>query len=228
MAIFAWMKQTGSTPYPIACRWISWLIVLAFTCYWLMTLGLAFFSNRLSSIAPHQTFLYHTFCRQNWQLFAATKVYNRQMNVIIRDKRVPAVTDTIDLVQHLLAKKRKYAPFNNYQDAMEKILYLTMNDVEIQMKRQKAVAKKQFPGMPEEFYIRQASMMVTTDSLNQQGINNIVVFTKDIITAKKIDTAGKEYQLCIRHQYIPPAKPTGPFVEGGNGQTVFISAYKSF
>ena len=150
------------------------------------------------------------------------------MNVIIRDKQIPTLTDTIDLEKHLLAKKRKYAPFNNYQDAMEKILYLTMNGVEIQMKRQKAVAKKQFPGMPEEFYIRQASRMVTADSLNQEGINNIIAFSKDIITAEKIDTAGKEYQLCIRHKYIPPAKPKGPFVEGDNGQTVFISAYKSF
>ena len=150
------------------------------------------------------------------------------MNVIIRDKQIPTLTDTIDLVQHLLAKKREHAPFNNYQDAMEKILYLTMNDVEIQVNRQKAVAKKQFPGRPGDFYMHQASMMVTADSLNQQGINNIVAFTKDIITAEKIDTVGKEYQLCIRHKYIPPAKPKGSFVEEGNRQTVFISTYKSF
>jgi hypothetical protein len=228
MVIFDCMKQPGSTPYPIACRWISWLVVLLFAGYWFMTLGLAFFKTQLSSVAPHQSFLYQTFCRQDWHLFAATKLYNRQMNVIIRSKQIPVLADTIDLEQYLLAKKREHAPFSNYQEAMEKILHGTMNEVEIQVNQQKAVAKKQFPGRSEDFYVQQASGMVMADSLNQQAIKNIVVFAKDMLTTEKMDTAGKEYQLSIRHKYIPPPKSKGPLVGEDKVQTVFISAYKSF
>ena len=121
------MKPAATTSYNITYKWLSCCLVLAVACYWLMTFGLVFFGSKVSSAIPKPTLLYRTFARQNWRLFAITKLYNRQMNFIVRDKQNPAKADTTDLVQYLLTEKRAYAPFNNYEDALDRILYIEMN-----------------------------------------------------------------------------------------------------
>jgi len=220
------MKPTGTTSYSIAYKWLSGCVVLAAVYYWLMTLGLVFFGGKVSSAAPRQTLLYRTFCRQNWRLFAVTKLYNRQMNFIVRDKQNPAKADTVDIVQYLLAEKRSYAPFNNYEDALDRILYLEMNDLEILMGRSKAVLIKQFPNKAAGFYLQQAAAQVEADSLHQQSIHNIVAFGKYVMQEKGLDTTGKEYQINIVHKYIPPSNSKEPTVRGGDEQVIFVSTYK--
>ena len=222
------MKPAGTASYNIAYKWLSWCLVLAVACYWLMTFGLVFFGSKVSSAVPKPTLLYRTFARQNWRLFAITKLYNRQMNFIVRDKQNPAKADTTDLVQYLLTEKRAYAPFNNYEDALDRILYIIMNGVEIQMNQKKTILQKQFPNKPADFYMQHAAVLVETDSLHQENIENIVAFGKYVMERKKTSTAGKEYQLSIIHKYISPAKPKEASVPQGDEQIVFISSYKSF
>lgn len=221
------MKPTGTTSYTIAYKWLSYGVVLVAVYYWLMTLGLVFLGSKVAAAAPRQTLVYRTFCRQNWRLFAVTKLHNRQMNFIIRDKQNPVKADTIDMVQYLLAEKRTYAPFNNYEDALDRILYLEMNEVEMRMIRCKKSLIKQFPNQPASFYMQQAAAQVEADSLHQQSIRNILAFGKYILQQKGLDTTGKEYQVSIVHKYIPPSKPKNPRVPGSDEQNIFISTYKS-
>ena len=150
------------------------------------------------------------------------------MNFIVRDKQTPANADSTDLVQYILTEKRKYAPFNNYEDALDRILYIEMNGVEVQMNAMKTGLKKQFPGRTPDFYMQQASMLVEADSLHHVNIDNIVAYGKYIMQREKKDTAGKEFQISIVHKYIPPAKPKEPSAEGSDEQIIFISFYKSF
>lgn len=222
------MKVTETTSYKIAYKWLSYAVVLAVAYYWLMTLGLVFFSKPVSSLVPNQTLLYRTFARQNWRLFAITKLYNRQMNFIIRDKNKPAKADTTDLVQYLLTEKRAYAPFNNYEDALDRILYLEMNGVEVLMIRRQELLKKQFPNNTADFYMRQAAVQVAADGQYQQHIDNIVAYGKYMMQRERKDTTGKEYQISIIHTYISPAKPKQPIVPGSDKQLIFISSYKTF
>jgi hypothetical protein len=226
--IFDTMKASEINVYNKVCKWLSLFVVLAVIYYWLMTIGMVFFGNKISLIAPRQAFLYRTFCRQNWGLFARTKVYNRQMNFIIREKEHPSVTDTIDLERYLIAEKRKYAPFNNYQETMEKILHATMNALEIQVDEEITKIKKRYPGKSPDFYIQQASITIQADSLIHQHIDNIISFGKDVMKIKKIDFAGKEYQLCIIHKFIPPVNSKELPATESNKQIIFISAYKPF
>lgn len=221
------MKPTGTTSYPVAYKWLSYCIVSVTVCYWLMTLALVFFRTQADAAAPRTALAYRTFCRQNWRLFAITKLYNRQMNFIVRDKQNPAKADTVDLVQSLLAEKRNYAPFNNYEDALDRILYLEMNDVEIRMIYWKNSLTKQFPDKATDFYLQQAVAKVEADSLHQQSIQNILAFGKYILQKKGWDTKGKEYQLHIVHRYIPPATPKNPKAPGSDEQNIFISTYKA-
>ncbi len=222
------MKPGEITSKKIAYKWLSYCIAAVVAYYWLITFGLVFFSKPVSSIAPHQTFLYRTFCRQNWRLFAITKVYNRQMNFIVRDKQNPQKADTTDLVQYLLTEKREYAPFNNYEDALDRILYLEMNGVEVLMNEQKKKLKERLPDSTAQFYWQQASLQVDTNTRYHQNIDNIIAYGRYMIQREKKDTAGKEYQISIVHKYISPALPKEPSTPGADEQTIFISSYKSF
>lgn len=148
------------------------------------------------------------------------------MIFIVRDKQHPANTDTTDLVQYLLTEKRAYAPFNNYEDALDRILYLEMNGVEVLMNRRKGALKKQLPNNTADFYMRHAAVQVAADSQYQQHIDNIVAYGKYMMQREKKDTMGKEYQISIIHKYIAPAKPKEPAVPGSDEQLIFISAYK--
>jgi len=222
------MKVSEVNLYNKVCKWLSLLVVLAGASYWLMTIGMVFFGNKLSSIAPRQAFLYRTFFRQNWGFFATGKMYNRQMNFIIREKDNPSVTDTIDLERYLIAEKRKNAPFNNYQEAMEKILFATMNAIETQVNQEIAKIKKQSPGKSPHLYMQQASITVIDNSMNQQHVENIISFGKEIMKIKKMDFVGKEYQLCMIGKFIPPVNSSGVPAAESKGQIIFISAYKPF
>lgn len=212
---------------PIVYKWLSWLLLLAFAYYWLLTFGLVLFSKTVSARFPHQTVLYRTFARQNWRLFAISKVYNRQMLLVTRSIQNPAATDTTDIVQYFLAIKRDAAPFNNYEDAMDRILYIVMNGVEMQMINYKKTLQQQNPNKPASFYLAQCSALVEADA-RQEGINNIVAFAKYMLKKKKISTAGKEYQLIITHKFIQPSSPPSGSVANGSIQTIFASTFKPF
>lgn len=220
------MKPTGASSYRLAYKWLSWCIVLAFGYYWLITFGLVLFGNKVSSAIPRHTVAFRSVARQNWRMFVFTKVYNRQMLFITRDAANPAQTDTIDLVQYLLAEKRAHAPFNNEQDAHERILYIVMNGVEVRVHHHEKKIKDSLPGKTAAFYRQQAIEAVSSDTAHQQEINNITGYARNIMQQRKINTNGKEYQLIINHTYIPPSKPADPAVPGGDEQVIFISGYK--
>lgn len=177
-------------------------------------------------MVPRQAFLYRTFCRQNWIFFANTTDYNLQLNFIVREKKNSSATDTIDLERYLVSEKRKYAPFNNYQYAMEKILYATINALETSMHQEITKIRKQYPEKSPDFYIQQASLAVQADSMNQQHIKNIVSFGKEVMKTKQMDYAGKEYQFCIIHKFIPPVNSQELPATESKRQIIFISAYK--
>jgi hypothetical protein len=220
------MKPTEASPYRLAYKWLTWFILLAFGYYWIITTGLMIFGNGVSSAIPNQTFVYRTFARQNWRMFAFAKVYNRQMLFITRDIANPSQTDTTDLVQYLLAEKRAYAPFNNKQDAVEKILYLIMNDLEVRVHNYEKKIKDTLPGKTAALYKQLAIEAVKADTAHQLEINNIRSYGHAALQQMKRSAAGKEYQLIIKHIYIPPSKPALPVVPGGNEEILFISNYK--
>ncbi len=220
------MKPTPAVTYKIVYKLFSWCILLAALCYWAFTFGLVLFAKQVALITPSPTLLYRTFARQNWRLFAISKVYNRQMLFITRDKQKPSQSDTIDIVQYLLAEKRKYAPFNNYQDALDRILYLEMNGVESQMIKHKTALKNLYPGKPPLFYLEESSGLVLSDSFRKNNLENIAAFGKYMMEKKNIPANGKEYQLIITHKFIPPSIPADTVVAANGTETVFISNYK--
>jgi phosphoketolase len=180
------MKPASSGTYHIAYKWLSYALLLAVIYYWIFTIGAVYFNKPLNAATPRQALLYRTFARQNWRLFAVSKVYNRQMLFVTRDIKNPANSDTTDLEQYLLAEKRAYAPFNNYEDALDRILYSVMNGVESRGYRERPIIEKKFPGQPAAFYLQQTSAFIEADTAHMQDLYNIKAFAKYILDEKKL------------------------------------------
>ncbi len=219
--------QTANKPtYPIAYKWLSYGIVLAFVYYWLFTIAIIFLPKTINTVTPRQAVVYTAFVRQNWQLFAASKVYNRQLNVVLRDKITQQPTDTIDLVQYSIAEKRQQAPFNNYEDAIDHILYKEMNGLERQLAVKKKLLQQQFPGRADSFYMQQSSLLLEQDSL-QQNLQNLMNYAKYVLQKKKINTTNKEFQLTEVHKYIQPPLPVYSIAGDSTAEPLFISTFKN-
>lgn len=183
------------------------------------------FRDKLPSVLPRQAAVYKTFLHQEWRLFEIARNHNRKMNIIVRDKINPLQADTVDMVQYLVAQKRKYAPFNNYEDAMERLLSNIMNRLENQLTGNKEALKKKFPGKPESFYMEQTSLLTEADTMHNENLQNIIAYGKYILEKQKINTAGKEYKLSLIYKYIPPENTA---LKGNAEDIIFTTAYKNF
>ena len=212
----------------IAYKWFSYFIVFAFAYYWMFTIGMIFLPKKMGTVSGRQAGIYGAFARQNWRLFASTKLYNRKLNLVIRDKANHLQTDTIDLVNYSISQKRKYAPFNNYEDAIDKLLYQQMNALEVQLLEKKAFLKTKFPNKPDSFYMLQSSALVDLDSLQQVNIQNLTDYGKYVLKQTEKNLAGKEFQLIQLHKFIPPQIPVYSLPGDISTEPIFISSFKSF
>jgi hypothetical protein len=220
------MNTNAASWKDVLFKWVSGCLLLAFVYYWLFTLSLVFFNRSTHAAAPRQSSLYASFFNQNWRLFAVTRNHSNELNFVVRTVGRLSETDTIPLVSYSMAKKKQYAPFNNYEDALERLLFLAMNDLENAAEKKKALVQKQFPGNNEMFYVQQGSMLVENNRYNQSTIKNLENYGKYVVRQQHADTSGKEFQLIFVQHYILPA--IAPFVpaDKSNNDTIFISTYK--
>lgn len=209
----------------IAHKWLSFGLLLAFVYYWLFTFSLVFFNKTTYSVAPRQYLFYYSFFNQNWRLFSSTKTYSDEVNLLVRKINSTAATDTIKLVSYNMAERRKYAPFNNYEEVLERMFILAATDIGTLAEKNVLRLKREFPGKEENFYITQASAAIEKNSLHSGHLTNLENYCKYVLSRKNIDTAGKEFQLVIVHNYILPAKP--PVVSANNNATIFVSTFKA-
>ena len=222
------MKPQQASSYPIAYRRLSYCVITVFICFWAATITNVYFRSKLDAAVPRANALYKVFWRQSWRLFAHTKLYNRQLNIFIRDSANNNKTDSVDIVQYSLAQKRKYAPFNNYEEGLDRILFTMMGIMERRYKEWEATVKKQSPGKPQEWYVLQASSLLLADTTHDDNLKNLLAFTKNMLQDEKISTAGKEYQLQLTYKYTPPQMPPAGSFSKGPIQIIFQTGYKPF
>ena len=213
-----------AAPVKIAFKTLSVVLIGAFVYYWALTLALVFFYRPIRSASPRQVGIYSSFWRQNWHLFAYTKVYNRELNLLIRDT-LTGHTDTTDIVQWSVGEKRSHAPFNNYQDALDHLLYVFMNSLENQVSIRYKQAEKVLSGQPDSVYMRIAS-----DSVAARAgyLHNLNAYMRLMLASKKTDTSGKVYSLQLVHHFVPPRTAPAGSTPGNRFQTVFQSPFKPF
>jgi hypothetical protein len=222
------MQPDERPKYIIAYRWLSYCIVVAFACYCLFTLSVIFLPKTTHSIMPRQKAVYNAFVRQNWQLFTVTQVYVKELNFVLRDKLNRQQTDTIPLVKYLINEKRKHAPFNNYEDALDALVHRYMYGVELRLTEKRRLLKKQYPGQTDSFYMRQSSLLLENDSLHREYLDNLISFGKYVLRQQHIDTVNREFQLVQVHNYTLPKKPQFFLAGDSLREPVFMSTYKSW
>ena len=208
-------------PANIAYPKLSALLIGAFVYFWLLTIAVGMFYRPVRNYCHRQVLVYNTFWRQNWRLFAYTKLYNRQLNLLIHHPHQSGKTDTLDIVQWSLSQKRSHAPFNNYQDALDHLLYNFMNTLEMQMSQQLQPLAAGHPGISDSARLLAASAKLAAQP---EILHNLVAYAIMMMKDRKPDTTGCTYSLQLVHRFIPPATSK----EGATQRILFQSPFQPF
>ncbi len=222
------MLTKNSSKTTIAYEWLSYGLLIAFVYYWLFTLGYVFFSKKTNNALPRQYAVYKTFFRQHWALFAKTKVCNIELMMVIRDKTNPQQQDSIKLIRELIINKKKYAPFNNYYDAIDHLTQWDILKQDWDLERKRKVLEKQYSGKPGSFYLQRSFVMLKNDSSSRSTFQNLVNYAKYTLRQNGTDTVNKEFCLIQYNVYIKPALPKHPDAGEPNKETTLISSFSSF
>jgi hypothetical protein len=207
---------------------LSFLLLAGFLYYWIFTISLVFFSKPTREAFPRQSLVYSSLFNQNWRLFSYTKKYSVQLNLVLRTINSSSTTDTINLASYIMAEKRKYAPFNSYEDALEKLVHSTVTSTGEDAAKKAAQLKKEVAGKDDFFYVEQSSAAIEKDNRNKDNLTNLENYARNAMLEMDIDTKGKEFQLIIFHHYILPSTAPGSQAFNTNDQTIFFSSYKPF
>jgi hypothetical protein len=208
------------TKSAIAYPLLSYGILLLFAWYGIFTVVMLFIPKTTAQYLPRQAAVYHVFFVQNWHLFAQTKLYNRELNMIVSDS-LTGQKDTIDLVHYSITQKRKHAPCNQYEDAIDHLLFFSMNQLEMRLTEKEQELKKADSLQPVAFYLQKSCMQVRQDSAGKRILQNFHQYGTYVLRQMNKPVAGKHIQFEILHRYIAPAQPPlGPFTVG-NIQKVF-------
>ena len=127
--------------FPIAYKWISFIAVLGFVYYWIFTLFSIGLAKSFTSKFPKQHIVHNVLVRQNWKLFSNPSILNRHIVFITRDINNIDKTDTLNLTTYFIKNRIKDAPFNNYDDALDHILYRIGYYFEEQLKKKIELVK---------------------------------------------------------------------------------------
>lgn len=220
------MQQKIQSANKIAWPWLSAAAIVAFIIYWLFTVAIIFKGNKLQTTAPLTTAVYYSFINQNWHLFADTKLYNRELYLVVKDSTGFYKNDSIALLKFIIDEKRKQAPFNNKADATDHLIYRIVNKLEQQLYEQKKILQKKYPGLGNAFYMLQASRMVEQDSLHRTNLQSLENFAKYVMQQKNISTTAKQFQLILTYRYIQPPAGQTPIDKNHLEQIVFTSKFK--
>ncbi len=212
----------------IIYKWFSLCLLFSFVYYWVFTISLVFFNKPTREAFPRQSLVYSSLFNQNWRLFSYTKKYSVQLNLVVRTINSASETDTINLAGYIMAERRKYAPFNSYEEALERLVHTTITNTGEDAEKKTAQLKKEVTGKDDFFYVEQSSAVIEKDNRNKDNLTNLENYARNALHEMDIDTKGKEFQLIIFHHYILPSTAPGSQAFNTNDQTIFFSSYKPF
>lgn len=205
---------------------LCWVVLLGFVYYWAFTMAMVFFNRKTKSIAPQQARIHASFFNQNWRLFSKPKTYSKEINFIVRSINNPSVADTLYIEQYWMLQKRENAPFNSYEDAVERALNSILIDIDRIADAKKEYFLQQAQSSEENNAMLQLVNFLETDPHQKKNMTTLEQYGKYILTQKQIATSGKEFQMIFVRNYILPA--TAPLYQPGNinMEVIFTSAYK--
>lgn len=216
------MTVSKNLPNQPAFRWISISAVLLFILYWIFSLCTLFFPKTVNRALPKTRSIYHAFMKQDWKLFAYTQPYYREMMVIVRDDNHPGATDTIRLINDILAMKRASAPLINKADAIDRMMFYDANRLEALLYSD-SNNKNEYrcQGSPSCF-----DSLIATNAAARQSLNNFERYALTVAGRLKIPLTNRSFQLMMIHE--PTPVPGGKPAPGRTFKIIFSTSYKKW
>ncbi|MFY8127673.1 MAG: hypothetical protein ACOVMM_04800 [Chitinophagaceae bacterium] len=224
------MEVNNQNKSPVAYRTVSYIAISCFIGYWIITLLMVGLSKTLKKISPKTHYAYNLTIRQNWHLFSNPSKYNKHVFFVIRQKNKPQQTDTLDITRYFIDKRIAKAPFNNYYDNLDHVLFRISHYLEAENIATINKLKKQDSLQTNFWYIVQSSKITATKQPPIIHYTNLIGMCKQVLLNENIDTTAREYQLLLKNIYIPPHKLSDKAYDVENRQVVpcFVSPYFSF
>lgn len=224
------MEDTTQNKLPIAYRTISYVAICCFLIYWILTSLIIGLPKTLKKISPKTHHAYTLVIRQNWHLFSNPSIYNKQVLFVVRQIKNPQKTDTFNITRYFISQRIARAPFNNYYDNLDHVLFRISHYLETENIATLNKLKKQDSLQSNLWYIQQSSKISAAQEPPIVHFTNLLNISKQVLIDEKIHTVGKEYQLVIKNNYIPPHKLSHIEYDVQDGIVVpcFVSPYYSF
>lgn len=224
------MEAVHQNKLPVAYKLASYFAIFCFLVYWFITSFMIAMPKTLKNVAPKTFYTYNVVIRQNWHLFSNPSVYNKHVLFVLRDKKNHDKTDTLNITKYFINERIARAPFNNYYDNLDHVLYRISHYLEGDNVKTINQLKKQDSLQTNLWYIQQSCSISVLKNPPITHFTNLIGMCKQVLVHEKINTAGKEYQLLIKNNYIPPHKLSNVEYDVQNGivYPCFITPFYSF
>lgn len=202
---------------------LLFLALLVFAGYWLLTLGLTFLPATVSGFLPRVSRGYRAFIKQDWKLFSSTAGYNRKVMLVFHDTLPGAKTDTFQLWEELLALKKRSAPLNNSEDAVDHLFFWCVNGLEHQVDDGKEHWHSLYPGQTDSFLVRRSSADIASDTIRASAFRSILVYGRSVyLRSGRVLPRGR-VEMIVSRDFITPLKPKPEKWHSGQRQYTFFS-----
>lgn len=197
--------------------------LLVFAGYWLFTLGITFLPASMARIFPRASMGYRAFIKQDWRLFSSTAGYNRKVMLVFYDTVPGAHADTFQLWEEIVALKKKAAPFNNSEDAVDHLFFQVVNGLERQVDEGKDHWYSLSPDQTDSFYVCRGSADIASDTIRASAFRSILVYGRSVYLRAGRSLPRGHCKMIVSRDFIAPLKPRPESWHSGPRQYMFFS-----
>ncbi len=197
--------------------------LMVFAGYWLFTLGMTFLPASFARVFPRVSLGYRAFIKQDWRLFSPTAGFNRKVMLVVHDTLPLAKADTFQLWEELVALKKRSAPFNNSEDAVDHLFFWCVNGLEHQVDDGKEHWHSLYPDQTDSFFVCRSSADIASDTTRASAFRSILVYSRSVyLRSGRVLPRGR-VEMIVSRDFITPLKPKPEKWHSGQRQYTFFS-----
>lgn len=217
------MLRKGFSRELFSGKTLSRIVLLLFAGYWLFTLGMAFLPAAMARYLSLPSMAYRAFIKQDWRLFSSTSGYNRKVMLVFHPQQPGAVPDTFQLWERIVALKKKAAPLNNSEDAVDHLFFQVVNGLELRVDDAKERWYDRIPEQPDSVYVCRGSAEIAADTGSASPFRSILVYGRSVFLGTGRQLPGGTCELIVTRDFIPPLRPRAESWHSGQRQFMFKS-----
>jgi hypothetical protein len=203
---------------------LSVFAIAAFVLYWIVNIQLSVF-GRQRSFLGHGPFARAIAYR--WRFFSPIPHSGNKVYFFVRYRNTP-VMDSVELIEPLLAAKRKDAPFNQSDNIIEHLLFHAVGVIEEKVSGYNAKAREAMPGKPDSFYYRYSINQALQDRECMGQVAALKHYALIKYRYGSLQTALLEYKIVLKEQFVTSFEQRNDSILNPLVLTRFETPYKPF